>query len=956
LILTSDKLNQILGKGPLELVRENQRYTLKIDPVPPCTVSCPAGVNVKGYINLISRKRYREALRVILESNPFPGICGRVCTHPCEASCALEELEGAYRGIAIKDLKRFAADQELSLRGLVVEKRPVLYDDRIAVIGAGPAGLTAASDLADMGYSVTVFEKEDRPGGMLNQCIPRYRLPEDIVEFEIESIRRKGVNIVTSRKIEDIDSLFHEGFSAVAIATGAGKDREPRIESANKKGILGALEFLFDINKDICVELGRQVLVIGGGSSAFDAARTAKRCGAQEVTIVYRRSQEEMPANREEIQQALREGIKIRTLAVPVKVEGDEQVSGMTFLKARLGERDEVGRKRFIPIENSEFTLPADNIIFAIGSVPEPFDFGQELVITKWGTIDAGDAGRTPREKVFACGDAVTGPSTVVDVIGSGHRLANSVHRTLRNIAGEERQDRGGIAVVKPSEMDTGERAAPEHISSQEWTGNYLEVELGYPEHLAVGEALRCAGCGSCLECDTCVSSCDGGVLYGAMDGHSFLLKAPGELRAEVLQGKTDWAVMNSEGEKALELMSLVPRVDGNSCIACGRCEETCPYNAVQIVLSMDSKTQAAINLDICRSCGECQAVCPSGALDQGPFSNSAVQDMIGNTIGKIGDKPLIFASYWTMNGGTFRDDIVELMGTRNLSAFLFIEALAQGAGEISIVTSAPESGGDHYFPSGRNITDIVSRTKEVLEIIGIDPERIKVMNSMEEAESMDSYHPSLGSNPHPPSPKEAPLSRALAQLKWLTENPNLKLTENNKEGEEVKKQFAYWKAAGKLLEAEGFRALDRMMGSLEKLSASGSLEGEGAKIAKSGDRTITAALLISPEEPDHTGYGGRSSGEVLGSIPGIRTVDIEMGSSGPDLLRFSKRTRDEISEYERIAGEQGASLILTSTPYAAIYMDICKYRGSWQTGGIPVTDVYTLLHDHLREEKGVEQ
>ena len=333
-------IGKLFSRGPVELRCADKCYSVEFSSTPQCTSACPAGVNVKAYVNLIADKRYEDALSVVLGSNPFPGICGRVCTHPCESECLLGEYS---HPIAIRSLKRFAADYEMSRRHLSAEKNKIVHREKIAVIGAGPAGLTAASDLSDEGYEVTVFERAPVPGGMLVLGIPRYRLPRRIVDFEIGAITLKGVHIELDSEIGNAQELFEKGYSAVIIAAGAVKDRPLHIPGSHRTGVWGSISFLERINLGESLTLEGRVVVVGGGSSAFDAARTAVRCGADEVTVVYRRTENEMPADRDEIKEAKDEGVKIVTLAVPKEILGDDEVEGMCFVKARLGELDDSG-------------------------------------------------------------------------------------------------------------------------------------------------------------------------------------------------------------------------------------------------------------------------------------------------------------------------------------------------------------------------------------------------------------------------------------------------------------------------------------------------------------------------------------------------------------------------------------------------------------------------------------
>jgi len=610
-------------------------------------------VNVKSYVKLIAEKRYEEALHLILEHNPFPGICGRICTRPCEDVCSPGVEPGP---IPIKELKRFAADYELSRRGISVKKNPIRYPEKIAVVGAGPAGLTTAVYLSKYGYDVTVFERGEEPGGMLVQCIPRYRLPKEIVDFEIEHIRRMGVNIISSHEVNDLDSLLKSGYSAVIIAVGAEKDRKLSVPGSDLPGVLECLPLLRDINFGSQMMLKGRVVVIGGGSSAFDAARTAKRIGAEKVFIVYRRSENEMPADIDEIDEAKEEGIEIITLALPEVIIGKERVEAVRFLKTELGEVDSSGRRTFIPVKDSEFIIPADWVIPAVGYAPYINKLAEGLTVTKWGTVKVDKFGRTVKDNVFATGDVVTGPSTVIDAVGLGHRMADIVHSSFRG-SKIDRDNLPEMATVMSNGDPKGNCISVECVHPDERINNFKEVVRGFGEYDSVMQANRCRSCGSCYECSVCLSQCDLGQLYATIGELSFLLKAPFVLRDRVFKGDRDWKIETSTGHLHILLESLVPGVDAGKCIGCGRCEEVCPYNAIQVKLVKGGSQVAVVDPVVCRTCGICITLCISGALDHGPLSIKSLLCKI-NSISTENTEPLIFSSHWSTSEEVFSQGI----------------------------------------------------------------------------------------------------------------------------------------------------------------------------------------------------------------------------------------------------------------------------------------------------------
>ncbi|MGE5587492.1 MAG: NADH-quinone oxidoreductase subunit NuoF [Clostridia bacterium] len=464
----------------------------------PCQNACPAGVDVPRYISLIRQKRYQDAVKLIKEKNPFPAVCGRVCTHPCEGKCRRSQLDEA---VAICELKRFAADWEL-MNPLPPEVPAVRKDAKVAIVGSGPAGLTAAYYLAGFGYQVTVFESLPEAGGMLRAGIPEYRLPKDVLDAEILDICRRGVEIRTGVAVgKDItlEELKQQGYKAIFIAIGANVSQKLGVPGEDLGGVVGAVEFLRDVNIGGHREVGKKVAVIGGGNAAIDAARTALRLGAKEVHIIYRRQREDMPADKNEVAEAEREGVKIHFLTAPSKMIGSNgRVVNMECVRMSLGEFDRTGRRRPVPIEGSNFVIDVDMVISAISQRPDSSVVcaGSRIEVTKWSTVVADPRTHATGEPgVFAGGDCVNGPDTVIQAIADGRRAAEEIDMFL-----------GGTGKI-PVSTDLGRELAgelheermmrqhPEHLTVSERKGNFDEVVSRLSEAAALYEASRCLRC-----------------------------------------------------------------------------------------------------------------------------------------------------------------------------------------------------------------------------------------------------------------------------------------------------------------------------------------------------------------------------------------------------------------------------------------------------------------------------
>lgn len=495
---------------------------------PPCRETCPIGQEAAGYIGLVAAGRFEEAARLIRRHNALPGICGRVCFHPCESECNRKFVD---EPVAIKSIKRFVIDWELDNMG---DPEPPLIEnpreDKVAVIGSGPSGLVCAHDLALQGFQTTIFEKLPVAGGMLAVGIPEYRLPSRVLKAEIDYITGMGVQLKTGTAFgRDItlDSLREEGYKAVYLATGAHASLKMDIPGeAENQGVYHGVDYLRRLRLGEPQPSGSRVAVIGGGNTAVDAARTALRKGADEVTILYRRTRREMPAEEAEIEAAEAEGVRIEYLVAPIEVQGSGgRVAGMRCIRMELGEPDASGRRRPVPIDGSEHDREIDTIIIAVSQSPEA-EYAADLKgarLTKWNTLVVDpESMLTGVEGVFAGGDAVTGPDAVVTAMGDGKRAAESIGKYLRNEALEnfttrlnrplpERDENSRPHSYAPRFKDTPRvpRTPVPELDPRARRTNFEEVEKGLTEEQAVREASRCLHCGICIECRACESVCE---------------------------------------------------------------------------------------------------------------------------------------------------------------------------------------------------------------------------------------------------------------------------------------------------------------------------------------------------------------------------------------------------------------------------------------------------------------
>lgn len=465
--------------------------------ISPCQNACPAGVNVPGYIALISVGRIRDAYNLIRKDNPFPAVCGRVCTHPCESKCRRGQVD---EPIAIADLKRYAADQILNSEEPYIDLVFPKKDMSVGIIGAGPSGLTCGYYLARLGYEVDVYEAQPVAGGVLAFGIPEYRLPKDMLDMEIKAIEQVGVKIHLNTYIDN-DAKFSElrkKHNAVYIATGTQFSNKINVPGEEMYGVYHGLDFLKDVHVKGKFSIGDRIVIIGGGNTAVDAARVAQRLGSKEVTILYRRELEDMPADPREVRDAIDEGIKVMTLVAPVRFIGEGRIKQVECIKMKLGEFDSTGRRKPVPIPGSEFVIDCDTIVPAVSQHSDmPFVGRDELEVTKWGTfVTDKETFMTKMTGVFAGGDVVRGSDTVITAIADGKNAAKSIDKYL---GGKGELNTGEpIEIPKaPEEKEIieHERFPMKYLDPAARNNNFNEVALGFHKLNAIAESMRCLRC-----------------------------------------------------------------------------------------------------------------------------------------------------------------------------------------------------------------------------------------------------------------------------------------------------------------------------------------------------------------------------------------------------------------------------------------------------------------------------
>jgi formate dehydrogenase beta subunit len=667
--------------------------------VPPCQSTCPLHMEIGEYIDLVAQGKIMEALQVIRTGNPFPSICAYVCTHPCEDACRRSQVD---KPIAIRALKRFAV--EFGGDRMIEVEAETTHSEKVAVVGSGPAGLACAYYLRKLGYQVTIFEAHPELGGMLRVGIPQYRLPREVVDTEVQRLIHMGVEIKANTRVVSLDLLFELGYKAIFITIGAHQSLRMGIEGEEIPGVIDGATFLREVNLGLKPSLGERVAVVGGGNVAMDAARAAVRLGASKVSVLYRRSRAEMPASPDEIEQALEEGVETMFLVAPTKMKRENGRLIVTCVRMELGEPDTGGRRRPVPIEDSEFNMEFDTLITAIGQAPQiSEDF--RLRIGKGSTIQIDPVTLTTnRTGVFAGGDAVTGPATVTQALASGRQAAFRIDDYLQHtyplVNKEAEKSLLGELSPRTVEMIRKiERVEPPSLALEARAKDFSIVELVYGWEEAINEARRCLRCG---------------------------------MGAEILfQDK---------------------------CATCLTCLRVCPYH----VPYLDDGGNIQIPAEQCQACGICVAECPAKAIVlRKPYDRRHIDEELEHALKSAAEsksKPLIVG--FCCQYGLFGTGTLASLWREGKAGIWIVPVLCVAKLEEGHILRAFEMGAEGVFIGGCGeqcsrentafwVLQRVEKVRRVLFQIGLEPKRLQTFNlrAAEEntGEALDDFTEQIG-------------------------------------------------------------------------------------------------------------------------------------------------------------------------------------------------------------------
>ena len=688
-------VNDGTQRYPANRVEKSPDHSL----MPPCQAACPLHMDIRGYVDLVAQGRIMEALQVIRTGNPFPSICAYVCTHPCEDACRRCQVDNP---VSIRALKRFAV--EFGGDRMIRAEAETTHQEKVAIVGSGPAGLACAYYLRKLGYSVTVFEAHSELGGMLRVGIPQYRLPREVVHTEVQRLNQMGVEIRTNTRVVSLELLFNLGYKAIFITIGAHQSLRMGIEGEESSGVIDGATFLREVNLGLKPSLGEKVAVVGGGNVAIDTARTAARLGVKKVNILYRRSRAEMPADPVEVEQAVEEGVEILYLVAPTKIKGENGRLSVTCVKMELGEPDASGRRRPVVIEGSEFDEEFDTLIAAIGQAPQtPGDFG--VHIGKGSTIQVDPVTLTTnRAGVFAGGDAVTGPATVTEALAAGRLAASRIDDYVQHrypLPGKEGRERltGDLLSKTIEEIRKIGRVEPPILTLEARANDFEPVELVYGWEDAVNEARRCLRCG---------------------------------MGAEILfQDK---------------------------CATCLTCLRACPYH----VPYLDASGTIQIPADQCQACGICVAECPAKAIVlRKPYDRRHITEELDHTLKSAAEskfKPFIVG--FCCQYGLFGTGTLASLWRGARAGVWIVPVLCVAKVEADHILRAFEVGAEGVFIAGCGeqcarentvhwVHQRAEKVRKVLVQIGLEPERLQTFaldtTNEDPAEELDRFVEQIG-------------------------------------------------------------------------------------------------------------------------------------------------------------------------------------------------------------------